>query len=190
MTTYFSNDFRSGLKIIFEGEPYTIESSEFVKPGKGQAFVRVKMRRLLTGSRIEKTFKASDSVESADIKDITLQYSYNDGTFYYFMHQETFDQYQVEAKILDEVKKWLQDNAECIVTLWNDRVIAVQPPNFIETKIINTDPGLKGDTASGSGKRATISTGAIIKVPLFIQIDEIVKVDTRSGEYVCRVKLF
>lgn len=188
MATYFSNDFRAGLKIIFEGEPYTIESSEFVKPGKGRAFVRVKMRRLLTGSRIEKTFKSTDSAESADIKDMMLQYSYNDSDFYYFMHTETFEQYQVEAKVLGEVQKWLQDNAECIVTLWNDKPITVQPPNFIESQIIDTDPGLKGDTAGTSGKPATISTGAVIKVPLFIQIGEVVKVDTRSGEYVSRVK--
>jgi elongation factor P len=109
-------------------------------------------------------------------------------TFFYFMHPETFEQYQVEAKVLDDVTKWLQDNAECIVTLWNDKPIAVQPPNFIEAEITETDPGLKGDTAGTGGKPATLSTGAVIKVPLFVQIGEVVKVDTRSGEYVSRVK--
>jgi len=188
MATYLSNDFRSGLKIMFEGEPYAIESSEFVKPGKGQAFARVKMRRLLTGSRVEKTFKSTDSAEGADVRDMTLQYSYNDGDFFYFMHPESFEQYQVEAKVLDDVTKWLQDNAECIVTLWNNKAIAVQAPNFIESEVIETDPGLKGDTAGTGGKPATLSTGAVIKVPLFVQIGEVVKVDTRSGEYVSRVK--
>ena len=153
MATYLSNDFRSGLKIMFEGEPYAIESSEFVKPGKGQAFARVKMRRLLTGTRVEKTFKSTDSAEGADVVDMTLQ-----------------------------------DNAECIVTLWNNKAIAVQAPNFIEAEVIETDPGLKGDTAGTGGKPAKLATGAVVKVPLFVQIGEVVKVDTRSGEYVSRVK--
>ncbi|MGV3344516.1 elongation factor P [Enterobacteriaceae bacterium LUAb1] len=188
MATYSSNDFRNGLKIMFEGEPYAIESSEFVKPGKGQAFARVKMRRLLTGSRVEKTFKSTDSAEGADVVDLTLHYSYSDGDFYYFMHPETFEQYQVEAKAVEEITKWLQDNAECIVTLWNGRAIAIQAPNFIEAEITETDPGLKGDTAGTGGKPATLSTGAVVKVPLFVQTGEVIRVDTRSGEYVARVK--
>ncbi|MXP67803.1 elongation factor P [Pantoea sp. Aalb] len=188
MEIYLTNNFRSGLKIILNGEPYLIESSEFVKPGKGQAFARVKMRRLLTGSRVEKTFKSTESVKSADVKDITLHYSYNEGLFYYFIHPQTFNQYQVEAKILEDSKKWLQANMECIVTLWNDRPISVQLPNFIEAEITDTKPWIKGDTAGTSSKPAILSTGAIIKVPLFLQVGEIVKVDTRSGEYVSRVK--
>ena len=188
MATYSSNDFRPGLKIMFEGEPYVIESSEFVKPGKGQAFARVKMRRLLTGSRVEKTFKSTDSAEGADVMDTNLSYLYNDGEFYHFMHQESFEQFPVEEKTVGEAAKWLQDNAECIVTLWNGRPIAVQPPNFIEAEIVETDPGLKGDTAGTGGKPAKLSTGAVVKVPLFVQEGEVVKVDTRSGEYVSRVK--
>ncbi|EIC00209.1 elongation factor P [Pantoea sp. Bo_2] len=188
MATYSSNDFRPGLKIMFEGEPYAIESSEFVKPGKGQAFARVKMRRLLTGSRVEKTFKSTDSAEGADVMDTNLSYLYNDGEFYHFMHQESFEQFPVEEKTVGEAAKWLQDNAECIVTLWNGRPIAVQPPNFIEAEIVETDPGLKGDTAGTGGKPAKLSTGAVVKVPLFVQEGEVVKVDTRSGEYVSRVK--
>jgi len=188
MATYSSNDFRPGLKIMFEGEPYAIESSEFVKPGKGQAFARVKMRRLLTGSRVEKTFKSTDSAEGADVVDTNLNYLYNDGEFYHFMHTESFEQFQVEEKTVSDAAKWLQDNAECIVTLWNGRPIAVQPPNFIEAEVIETDPGLKGDTAGTGGKPAKLSTGAVVKVPLFVQEGEVVKVDTRSGEYVSRVK--
>ena len=188
MATYSSNDFRPGLKIMFEGEPYAIESSEFVKPGKGQAFARVKMRRLLTGSRVEKTFKSTDSAEGADVVDTNLNYLYNDGEFYHFMHQESFEQFPVEEKTVSDAAKWLQDNAECIVTLWNGRPIAVQPPNFIEAEVVETDPGLKGDTAGTGGKPAKLSTGAVVKVPLFVQEGEVVKVDTRSGEYVSRVK--
>ncbi|NJD00466.1 elongation factor P [Candidatus Erwinia dacicola] len=188
MATYSSNYFRPGLKIMFEGEPYAIESSEFVKPGKGQAFARVKMRRLLTGSRVEKTFKSTDSAEGADVVDTNLNYLYNDGKFFHFMHPETFEQHFVEAKTVGYAAKWLLDNAECIVTLWNGKPIQVLPPNFVELEITDTDPGLKGDTAGTGGKPATLSTGAVVKVPLFVQIGEVIKVDTRSGEYVSRVK--
>ena len=170
MATYYSNDFRAGLKIMLDGEPYAVEASEFVKPGKGQAFARVKLRRLLTGTRVEKTFKSTDSAEGADVVDMNLTYLYNDGEFWHFMNNETFDQ------------------AECIVTLWNGQPISVTPPNFVELEIVDTDPGLKGDTAGTGGKPATLSTGAVVKVPLFVQIGEVIKVDTRSGEYVSRVK--
>lgn len=188
MATYSSNDFRPGLKIMFEGEPYAVESSEFVKPGKGQAFARVKMRRLLTGSRVEKTFKSTDSAEGADVVDTNLNFLYSDGEFWHFMHPETFEQFPVEEKAVGEAAKWLLDNAECIVTLWNGKPIQVLPPNFVELEITDTDPGLKGDTAGTGGKPATLSTGAVVKVPLFVQIGEVIKVDTRSGEYVSRVK--
>lgn len=188
MATYSSNDFRSGLKIMFENEPYAIESSEFVKPGKGQAFARVKMRRLLTGKLVEKTFKSTDSAEGADVMDVTLTYLYADGEFWHFMNNDTFEQLAADAKVIGDNAKWLQDQAECIVTLWNGSPIAVTPPNFIEAQVTETDPGLKGDTAGTGGKPATLSTGAVVRVPLFIQIGEVVRVDTRSGEYVSRVK--
>ena len=188
MATYSSNDFRPGLKIMFEGEPYAIESSEFVKPGKGQAFARVKMRRLLTGSRVEKTFKSTDSAEGADVMDTNLNYLYNDGEFYHFMNNSTFEQLSADEKAVGDSAKWLLDQAECIVTLWNGQPIAVTPPNFVELEVIETDPGLKGDTAGTGGKPAKRSTGAVVKVPLFVQEGEVVKVDTRSGEYVSRVK--
>lgn len=188
MATYSSNDFRNGLKIMFEGEPYAIESSEFVKPGKGQAFARVKMRRLLTGKLIEKTFKSTDSAEGADVMDVSLTYLYNDGEFWHFMNNETFEQLAADDKAVGDNAKWLQDQAECTVTLWNGNVISVIPPFFVEAEVVDTDPGLKGDTAGTGGKPATLSTGAVVKVPLFVQIGEVVRVDTRSGEYVSRVK--
>ncbi|EEB1519691.1 elongation factor P [Salmonella enterica subsp. enterica serovar Montevideo] len=188
MATYYSNDFRSGLKIMLDGEPYAVESSEFVKPGKGQAFARVKLRRLLTGTRVEKTFKSTDSAEGADVVDMNLTYLYNDGEFWHFMNNETFEQQSADAKAIGDNAKWLLDQAECIVTLWNGQPISVTPPNFVELEIVDTDPGLKGDTAGTGGKPATLSTGAVVKVPLFVQIGEVIKVDTRSGEYVSRVK--
>ncbi|MDX7985830.1 elongation factor P [Xenorhabdus sp. 12] len=188
MATYSTNEFRSGLKIMLDGEPCAILDSEFVKPGKGQAFARVRIRKLISGKLLEKTFKSTDSVESADVMDMNLTYLYNDGEFWHFMNNETFEQLAADEKAVGENAKWLIDQAECILTLWNGRPIAVTPPNFVELEVVETDPGLKGDTAGTGGKPATLSTGAVVKVPLFVQIGEVIKVDTRSNEYVSRVK--
>ncbi|WP_336193905.1 elongation factor P [Providencia stuartii] len=188
MATYSTNEFRSGLKIMLDGEPCAILESEFVKPGKGQAFARVRIRKLISNKLLEKTFKSTDSVEGADVMDMNLTYLYNDGEFWHFMNNETFEQLAADEKAVGDNAKWLIDQAECILTLWNGRPIAVTPPNFVELEITDTDPGLKGDTAGTGGKPATLSTGAVVKVPLFVQIGEVIKVDTRSGEYVSRVK--
>ncbi|WP_457913691.1 elongation factor P [Candidatus Gillettellia adelgis] len=188
MATCSSNNLRSGLKIIFDDEPYTIESSEFVKPGKGQAFVRVKMRRLLTDTRVEKTFKSTDSCEIANVINTGMHYLYNDINFYYFMHPKTFDQCQIEKTTISNVAKWLQNNVEYIITFWNSRPISIQLPNFIEAEVTSTSPGRQAETANASGKSAILSTGATVKVPSFVQIGTIIRVDTRSGEYVARIK--
>ena len=164
MATYYSNDFRAGLKIMLDGEPYAVEASEFVKPGKGQAFARVKLRRLLTGTRVEKTFKSTDSAEGADVADMNLTFLYSDGEFWHFMNNTTFEQLAADEKAVGDNAKWLLDQAECIVTLWNGQPISVTPPNFVELEIVDTDPGLKGDTAGTGGKPATLSTGAVVKV--------------------------
>lgn len=188
MASYNTNDFRSGLKIMLDGEPAVITECEFVKPGKGQAFARVRLRKLISNKLLEKTFKSTDSAEGADVMDINLTYLYNDGEFWHFMNNETFEQLAADEKAVGENAKWLIDQAECIVTLWDNRPIAVVQPNFVELEIVDTDPGLKGDTAGTGGKPATLSTGAVVKVPMFVQIGEVIKVDTRSGEYVSRVK--
>jgi len=188
MATYSSNEFRSGLKIMLDGEPCSVIESEFVKPGKGQAFARTRIRKLISGKLLEKTFKSTDTVEAADVVDMNLTYLYNDGEFWHFMNNSNFEQLSADVKATGDNAKWLVDQAECIVTLWNGQPIAVTPPNFVELEIIETDPGLKGDTAGTGGKPATLSTGAVVKVPLFVQIGEVIKVDTRSGEYVSRVK--
>ncbi|MDU5822209.1 MAG: elongation factor P [Haemophilus parainfluenzae] len=154
MATYTTSDFKPGLKFMQDGEPCVIVENEFVKPGKGQAFTRTRIRKLISGKVLDVNFKSGTSVEAADVMDLNL----------------TLDQ------------------ADCIVTLWNGAPITVTPPNFVELEIIDTDPGLKGDTAGTGGKPATLSTGAVVKVPLFVQIGEVIKVDTRSGEYVSRVK--
>ena len=188
MATYSTNEFRQGLKIMLDGEPCVVVESEFVKPGKGQAFARVRLRKLISNKLLEKTFKSTDSAEGADVMDLNLTYLYNDGEFWHVMNNETFEQLAADEKAIGDNAKWLIDQAECIVTLWDGRPIAVTPPNFVELEIVETDPGLKGDTAGTGGKPATLSTGAVVKVPLFVQIGEVIKVDTRSGEYVSRVK--
>ncbi|SQI43677.1 Elongation factor P [Leminorella richardii] len=188
MASYSSNDFRPGLKIMLDGEPCAVIESEFVKPGKGQAFARVRLRKLISGKLLEKTFKSTDSAEGADVMDMNLTYLYSDGEFWHFMNNDTFEQLAADAKAVGDNAKWLVEQAECILTLWNGAPIAVTPPNFVELEIVETDPGLKGDTAGTGGKPATLSTGAVVKVPLFVQIGEVIKVDTRSGEYVSRVK--
>ncbi|QCI20771.1 elongation factor P [Buchnera aphidicola (Hyperomyzus lactucae)] len=189
MRVYHSNNFRSGCKIIFENEPCLIESSEFVKPGKGQAFVRVKLRKLLTNQLIEKTFKSTDSLEIADIIEYILSYLYNDGRFWYFINNKTFEELSVEKKIIGGHKKWLLEQDTCVVTLWNNQPISITPNTFVGLEVIDVQATLKGDTINSSiTKLATLSTGAVVRVPLFIQVGSFIKVDTRSGEYVSRIK--
>ena len=173
---------------MMDKEPCAIIDNEFVKPGKGQAFNRVKLRRLLSGKVIEKTFKSGESVEAADVMEIDLAYLYTDGEFFHFMNNDTFEQVAADAKAVGDAAKWLIEQDLCTITTWNENPIVVTPPNFVEIEVTETDPGLKGDTAGTGGKPATLATGATIRVPLFIQIGEIVKVDTRSAEYVGRVK--
>ena len=188
MASYSTNEFKGGLKILLDGDPYAIVENEFVKPGKGQAFNRVKVRNLKTGRVIERTFKSGDSVEAADVLDVEMQYLYNDGEFWYFMHPESFEQIGADATAVGDNAKWLKEQDMCQITLWNGAPISVSPPNFVEMIITETDPGLKGDTSGGGGKPATLETGAVVRVPLFVQTGEMVKVDTRTGEYVSRVK--
>ncbi len=188
MATYNTNEFKSGLKIIIDNEPYSIVENEFVKPGKGQAFNRVKIRQLKSGRVIEKTYKSGESVEAADVMEKDVQYLYRDGEFWHFMDLTNYDQYAAASEVVGDGHIWLKEQDMCIMTLWNDAPLSVAPPNFVELKIIETDPGLRGDTSSGGSKPATLETGAIVRIPLFVQQDEVIKVDTRSGEYVSRVK--
>ncbi|MAK70492.1 MAG: elongation factor P [Idiomarina sp.] len=188
MANYSTNEFKGGLKIMQDGEPCSIVENEMVKPGKGQAFNRVKIRKLISGKVVEKTFKSGESVEGADVIELELAYLYNDGEFWHFMNNETFEQVAADAKAVSDAEKWLVEQDVCTLTLWEGNPINVQPPNFVELEVTETDPGLKGDTAGTGGKPATLSTGAVVRVPLFVQIGEVIKVDTRSGEYVSRVQ--
>ena len=188
MASYSTNEFKSGLRIIIDGDPCIIVDNEFVKPGKGQAFNRVRIRNLKTGKTVDKTFKSGESVESADVVDTSMQYLYEDGEFWHFMVPDTFEQYAADAKAVGDAKDWISDGDICGITLWNGTPLIVMPPNFVELEIVETDPGVKGDTASGGVKPATLSTGAVVRVPLFVDQGETVRVDTRSREYVSRVK--
>lgn len=188
MATYSTNEFKGGLKIMLDNDPCSIIENEFVKPGKGQAFNRVKIRNLKTGRVIERTFKSGETVEAADVMELEMQYLYSDGEFWHFMHPDTFEQVSADANAVGESVKWLKDQDMCTVTLWNGTPIIVEVPNFVILSITETDPGLKGDTSGGGGKPATLETGAVVRVPLFVQTGELIKVDTRSGEYVSRAK--
>ena len=173
---------------MLDGDPYTIVENEFVKPGKGQAFNRVKIRNLKTGRVVDRTFKSGDSVEGADVMEVDMQYLYSDGEQWHFMHQDSFEQYAADATAVGDASKWLKDQDICVVTLYNGSPLSVAAPNFVELKITQSDPGVKGDTAQGATKPATLETGATVKVPLFVEEGEVIKIDTRSGEYVSRVK--
>jgi elongation factor P len=188
MANYNTSEFRSGLRIILDGHPCIIMENEFVKPGKGQAFNRVRIRNLKTGKTVDKTFKSGESVEAADVVDTDMQFLYSDGEFWHFMMPDTFEQYAADENSVADAKNWLKEQDMCQLTLWNNTPIIVLPPNFVELKITETDPGLRGDTASGGVKPATLSTGAVVRVPLFIEQGEVIRVDTRSKEYVSRVK--
>jgi len=188
MASYSTSEFKGGLKIMLDGEPCSIIENEMVKPGKGQAFNRVKIRKLLSGKVVEKTFKSGDSVEAADVMEVELAYLYNDGEFWHFMNNESFEQLAADEAAIGETVKWLVEQDVCTLMLWNGKPISVTAPNFVELEIVETDPGLKGDTAGTGGKPATLSTGAVVRVPLFVQTGEVIKVDTRSGEYVSRVQ--
>ncbi len=183
-----TNQFKNGVKVILDGDPYNILENQFVKPGKGQAFNRVKLRNLKTGRVLERTFKSGDTLEEADALDIDLQYLYNDGESWFFMSPENFEQYSLSKIVVGDAIKWLKEQDICKVTLWNNQAISITPPIFVMLKVIDTDPGLKGDTATGGSKPATLETGAVIRVPLFIEIGEILKIDTRTGEYISRAK--
>lgn len=186
MANFSTNEFKNGLKIMIDGDPCTIIDNEVVKPGKGQAFNRVRLKNLKTGRTWEKTFKSGESVEAADVLDRDMEYLYCDGEFWYFMDPDTFEQYPASNQAVVNAKLFLKEQDKCIVTLWNGSPLIVTPPNFVELEVIETDPGLKGDTAQGGTKPAKLSTGAIVRVPLFIDIGEILKIDTRTGEYVSR----
>ena len=192
MATLGLNDVKTGKKILHNGDPWIITEADFIKPGKGQAFTRIRIRNLKDGRTTEQTLKSSDSFEEADASDTDMQLSFIDGIgkdrVWNFMNMETFEMIPAPLAAMGDAWKWLKGEEECVVTLFNGAIVAVQPPKFVELKIVETDPGVRGDTSGGGGKPATLETGAVVRVPLFVNQDEIIKVDTRTGEYDSRVK--
>ncbi len=188
MATYNTSEFKSGLKVMLDGDPCTIIENEFVKPGKGQAFSRVRLRNLKSGRVIERTFKSGENLEGADVMDTDMQYLYNDGEFWHFMVPETFEQFAADATAVGDSAKWLKEQDICVMTLYNGVPLTVVPPNHVILAVTETDPGVRGDTSGGGGKPAILETGAVVRVPLFINVGDLLKVDTRSGEYVSRAK--
>jgi len=188
MASYGMNDVKNGMKILVNNQPAVIIDTEYVKPGKGQAFTRVKYRLIKDGRTQEVTMKSTDSLDAADVVDTDMNFMYSDGEYWHFMDPESFEQVQATKAGMGGAEKWLKGEESCVVTLWSGEPIFVQPPNFVELKITETDPGVRGDTSGGGGKPATLETGAVVRVPLFVNQDEVIRVDTRSGEYSARVK--
>ena len=180
-------DFRNGMVIVLDKELYTIIEFQHVKPGKGGAFVRTKLKGVVSAKVIDKTFRAGERVEEARVERHTMQYLYSSGDMYYVMDPSTYEQIPVSKDIFGEGLKYLKEGLEVSVLLYNESPIAVELPFFVELKVAATDPGVRGDTATGGTKPATLETGAVIQVPLFIDVGDLLKVDTRKNEYIERV---
>lgn len=181
-----TSEFRKGLKIEIEGEPYEILEFQHVKPGKGSAFVRTTIKNLLKDRVIERTFKSGDKVDKPDIEEKEMQYLYEQGSEYHFMEQKTFEQTFLTADVLGEAKNYLKENINASVLFYNGKAIGVTLPNAVELKVVKCDPGVRGDTVSGAQKPATLETGYVVNVPLFINEGDVLKIDTRDGKYLTR----
>lgn len=187
MATYSTTDFRKNLKISYNDEPWVILEAQHVKPGKGVAFVKTRMRNLITGRVLEKNFRSGDSVDDPEVSDREMQYLYTDGTQYTFMDNANYEQVEIQAEALEEQVKYLTENLSVQILFWKGRPINIDLPNHIVMEVTNAPPGVKGDTATGATKPVTVETGAEINVPLYIKEGEKIKVDTRTGDFVERV---
>ncbi|HJN37702.1 MAG TPA: elongation factor P [Gammaproteobacteria bacterium] len=188
MASYSTNEIRGGMKVLIDHAPYAVINNEFVKPGKGQAFSRIKMRNLKTQRVVEKTYKSGESIEKADVMDIEMSFLYREGDEWNFMNSKNYEQVNATTDIVGEAVRWIKENDDCLVTLWNDEPITVASPTFVFLKIIACEPGIKGDTVSGGSKVATLETNTEIRVPLFLNVGDVIKIDTRTAEYVSRSK--
>ncbi len=183
---YSTSEFRNGLKIIYDNVPFEIVEFQHVKPGKGGAFVRTKIRNLITGRVLDPTFKSGDKVGKPDIEEKSMQYLYRDGEHYAFMDMASYEQTLVDPEVIGDSKQWMNENCECQVLFWDGKAIAIQLPNFVVLKIIQCEPGVKGDTATGATKPAVVEPGGTVYVPLFVNEGDSIKIDTRTVAYVER----
>ena len=182
-----TSDFRKGLKVELNGEPFVMVDFQHVKPGKGGAFVRTRLKSLLTGNVIDRTFRSGEKVESPDLEERTMQYLYPEGDHFVFMDNETYEQLSIPREAMGDSVNFLKENVNVTVLFHNQKPIGVELPYFVELEVVQTDPGIKGDTASGGSKPATLETGAVVQVPLFVKEGDILKIDTRDGSYMERV---
>lgn len=188
MAQISTGDVRGGAKVEVDGQPYTVVSNEFVKPGKGNAFNRIRLKHLMTGRTIERTFKSGEKLDLADISEVNMRMLYKEAEGAIFMDEKTFEQISISLENIGETAQWLLDDNLYTVIFYNGNPVTVEPPTFMEMKIIDTSPGVRGDTASGRVmKPAVVESGAKIQVPIFVDQDEKIRVDTRTGEYVSRV---
>ena len=185
---YQTSDFRNGLKVELDGQPYLMVYFQFVKPGKGTAFTRTKLKNLINGNVIERTFRTGETVDAADCEEVSMQYQYDEGDMFHFMSMETYEQVGIHVDVLDGAELFLIDGIELAVMVYKGRPVGVELPNFIETEITYCEPGVKGNTAQGATKPATVANGATVQVPLFVDNGEMIRVDTRTKEYAGRVK--
>lgn len=184
----YASDFRKGITFELNGEPHIILDFQHVKPGKGAAFVRTKYRNILSGATREEAFNPNDKFPKAHIETKQMQYLYNDGELYYFMDQESFEQVPLMADQVEEAIKYIRENDEATIKFYKGAAFMVEAPNFVNLKVIETEPGVKGDTATNVTKAATVETGAVVQVPIFIEEGEVIQIDTRIGEYLGRAK--
>ena len=182
-----AGDFRNGVTFEQDGNVFQVVEFQHVKPGKGAAFVRTKLKNVITGGVVERTFRPDEKMPKAHIERKNMEYSYNDGDLYYFMDQETFDMIPIGADQVGDSLKFVKENMVCMILSYKGNVFGIEPPTFVELAITETEPGFKGDTATGAKKPATLETGATIMVPLFVDGSDIIRVDTRTGEYMERV---
>jgi elongation factor P len=184
----FTNEFRKGLKVLLDNdEPFTIVEFQHVKPGKGGAFVRTRLKSLVTGNVLDRTFKSGDKVEIPDMEEKEMQYMYKEGANYYFMDVNTYDQLFVEEENLGDATNYLKEGLTINVSFYKGKAIGVDLPNFVDMVVTKTEPGMKGDTAQNATKPAELETGYVIQVPLFLEQGDMVKIDTRTGDYITRV---
>jgi elongation factor P len=187
MAQVSTNDIRGGLRVEVEGQPYTVVSNEFVKPGKGQAFNRIRLKHLLTGRTIERTFKSGDKLDVADVVDTDMRMLYKEPDGVVFMDENTYEQHKVSNENIGDAINWLVEDLLYDIIFYKGQPVSVEPPTFMDLKIIETAPGIRGDTTGRVLKPAIVQTGAKVQVPIFVEEGEVIKVDTRSGEYVSRV---
>ncbi len=183
-----AGELRKGVKLEIDGEPYLITDFEFTKPGKGQALYRCRLKNMITGIQFDRTYRSGDKFTSADLEEQEMQYLYNDAQGYHFMNMSSYEQIEMASETVGDAANFLSENLLVSVLLFQGRPIGITVPNFVELQIVSSAPGIKGDTASGATKPATLSTGHVIQVPLFVEEGELVRIDTRSGQYVERVK--